>query len=1048
MDDEARRWNRVKQVFQDALERPGDVRGPFVSAACGDDRELQREVESLLVAHAAAGSFAQRPAIEALPASSADAFANPSHTPSPANPSVPRHIGSYEVLSFLGAGGMGEVYRARDPRLGREVAIKVLPETFTRDLEHEARLEREAKILAALNHPHIAHVYGFEQAHSPGSGERTTHALVMELIEGETLTRVLEKGSLPVTVALRYAIQIADALAAAHTRGIVHRDLKPSNVMITPAGVKVLDFGLAKRSGKTGASSNPASAVDILSAPGQILGTVAYMSPEQAEGKPVDARSDVFAFGVVLYEMLCGQRPFTGDSALATLASTLRATPARPRTVRHGIPGGVDRIVMRCLAKDPADRYGSAAELQRALTGVAVPSTSIKIQRVALAGAAAALLIGAVGLGARSYVQASRVRWVEEKAVPEIGRLINENRRLAALTLFEQAQRYAPGSRKLFTLEEGVAAIPVTFRSSPTGARIYISDYAAGAGDDLAEWRLVGEAPVVVDRIPLWGYYRVLATKDGFAAAERTFVQTSNVELTLHAHGQVPSGMVWVPAAVATSPAPPVKLPEYWIDRFEVTNRRFKAFVDAGGYRKEEYWKQPFSQNGQTFSFAQALEAFHDQTGRPGPANWQLGTYPDGSDDLPVGGVSWYEAMAYAEFAGKSLPTVYEWFGAAAIVGPQSDILTLSNFRGRGPDKVGANRGMAPYGTYDMAGNLKEWTVNPTADGHYLLGGAWNEDDYVFSGSDARPPFSREATFGFRCVRRLSPAPAETLEAVTLGRAFHQRGAPVDDQTFRRFLDLHAYEKSNLDAKLERVDTSSRYWRRETVTFQASYSNERVIAHLFLPTNAAPPYQTVAFFGGSGVLDTFRRIEDMDYPYQFILRSGRAVVVPAYSGTLERGPTPFRLPLNQQRDRAVRWSMDLGRTVDYMETRPDLDTRTLGFYGVSLGATEGPRLVTVDGRFKTLVLVSGGLFPSPPEEIDAWNFAPRLHIPVLMLNGRSDFMVPYEPNQRMLFEALGTKDKVFKRYDGGHANLVTRPDLIGEILTWLDKYLGPIDVRP
>jgi dienelactone hydrolase len=140
--------------------------------------------------------------------------------------------------------------------------------------------------------------------------------------------------------------------------------------------------------------------------------------------------------------------------------------------------------------------------------------------------------------------------------------------------------------------------------------------------------------------------------------------------------------------------------------------------------------------------------------------------------------------------------------------------------------------------------------------------------------------------------------------------------------------------------------------------------------------------------------------------------------------------------------------MDLGRTVDYMETRPDLDTRKLGFYGVSLGATHGVRLVAVDGRFKALVLSSGGLGPNPPPETDALNFAPRVQVPVLMLNGRSDFMIPFEPNQRLLFEALGTKDKVFKQYDGGHANLVTRPDLIGEILTWLDKYLGPVDVRP
>ena len=217
---------------------------------------------------------------------------------------------------------------------------------------------------------------------------------------------------------------------------------------------------------------------------------------------------------------------------------------------------------------------------------------------MALAGAAVAILLGAVGLGARSYLQASRVRWVEEKAVPEISRLINENRRLAALTLFQQAQRYAPGSRKLFTLEEGVAAIPVTFRSSPAGARIYISDYAAGAGDDLAEWRLVGETPVGIDQIPRWGYYRILAVKQGFASAERTYIALVWLRRRADAapQDQAPSGMVWVPAGVATSPAPPVKLPEYWIDRFEVTNRQFKEFVDAGGYRKAEYWKQPFSQ--------------------------------------------------------------------------------------------------------------------------------------------------------------------------------------------------------------------------------------------------------------------------------------------------------------------------------------------------------------------------------------------------------------------------------------------------------------------
>ena len=235
---------------------------------------------------------------------------------------------------------------------------------------------------------------------------------------------------------------------------------------------------------------------------------------------------------------------------------------------------------------------------------------------------------------------------------------------------------------------------------------------------------------------------------------------------------------------------------------------------------------------------------------------------------------------------------------------------------------------------------------------------------------------------------------------------------------------------------------------RETVTFRAAYGTERVIAHLFLPSNATPPYQIVAFFGHSGIL-SIRRIEDLQLPYEFVVRSGRALIIPAYSGSLERGPSPRFPPPIQMRERSLKWSMDLGRSIDYLETRPDIDTNKLGFYGVSMGAAYGARLVAVDRRFKTAVLASGGIFDDEPPEVDVWNFAPRVRIPVLMLNGRDDFIFPVETHQKPLFEALGTPkpDKVFSQFDGGHANLLTRPDLIGEILDWLDRYLGPVDLQ-
>jgi serine/threonine protein kinase len=232
--------------------------------------------------------------------------------------SVPSKLGPYEILAPIGAGGMGEVYRARDTKLDREVAIKILPAAVSGDPERLARFEREAKVLASLNHPNIAQIYGFEESDNGC-------ALIMELVPGQTL-----KGPLPLETALKYARQIADALEAAHEKGIVHRDLKPANIMITPAGaVKVLDFGLAaqtRESSSASAENSPTFTINATQA-GVILGTAAYMSPEQARGEPVDKRTDIWAFGVVLFEMLTGQRLYQGKTVSDVLAAVLITQP-------------------------------------------------------------------------------------------------------------------------------------------------------------------------------------------------------------------------------------------------------------------------------------------------------------------------------------------------------------------------------------------------------------------------------------------------------------------------------------------------------------------------------------------------------------------------------------------------------------------------------------------------------------------------------------------------------------------------------------------------
>src|SRR6516164_15147 len=280
--------------------------------------------------------------------------------------SIGSRLGSYEILSQIGAGGMGEVYRARDPKLGRDVAIKVLPEAFARDAERMARFQREAKVLASLSHPNIAAIYGLED-----SGD--TRALVMELVEGPTLADRIKQGAIPVYEAIRIARQIADALEYAHERGIVHRDLKPANVKVTADDtVKVLDFGLAK------ALEGDASSVDISTSPtisrlatmqGVLLGTAAYMSPEQAKGKAVDRRADIWAFGCVLYEMLTGKQAFTGETVTDTLASIIKEEPDW-KLLPAATPMRVRVLLQRCSQKDPKQRLQAIGDARISLDEV------------------------------------------------------------------------------------------------------------------------------------------------------------------------------------------------------------------------------------------------------------------------------------------------------------------------------------------------------------------------------------------------------------------------------------------------------------------------------------------------------------------------------------------------------------------------------------------------------------------------------------------------------------------------------------------------------
>jgi dienelactone hydrolase len=1020
------RWKRLEEIYHSARTRDAAERAVYVAEACGEDEDLRAQVESLLV-HGEALSKLESQVIPGA---------------APTTPVAGAMIGPYRIKERLDAGGMGVVYRALDTRLGRQVAIKIGLAQFS------DRFHREARMVAALNHSNVCTL------HDIGSTSEIPGYLVMEFVEGPTLASKLEKGPMTIAEALQIAHQIAGALAAAHEHGIVHRDLKPANVKITPHGaVKVLDFGLAKdfpgaRQDSRGAGAQ--GTTELLTAVGTILGTAAYMSPEQTAGKEANAQSDIFSFGIVFYEMLCGRRPFNGRTTLDVMADIRMARPEPPRRVRTEISEPLERIIMKCLQGNPEARYASGADLQQDLDALLKVSETGRFLSFRAALTIAALLVASVGgyYGWNSYRRHADLQWLEQTAVPEIGNLLKHDHFLKALGLYRKAERIAPDSKLLYKLAEGVAPRPIKFTTSPPGAKVYVSDYAAAAGHDLSEWQFVGVSPTSLEEIPNWGYYRVRVIKDGFADTDQIFSATREVQVTLHPVGTVPEGMVWVPAVSTTEVQPSISLPAFWIDRYEVTNRQFKGFVDAGGYRNPAYWKEPFLKDGRTLSWEQAMAEFHDLTGRPGPANWSLGAYPEGTADLPVAGVSWYEALAYAAFAGKALPTLYEWRHAAPVEF-NSDVVMMSNFSGKALAAVGTYHGMTTFGTYDMAGNVKEWTVNGTGTLRYAMGGAWDEASYVFSVPDGREPFSRTISLGFRCVQRPEAAPAASFAPLDAPPKQLRNAKPVDDKTYQIFAAYHRYESSPLEARVDQTDNSSPYWTEETVSFRAAYS-DRVIAHLFLPKNVAPPYQVVVAFGGADVMSA-KRLENLQYgyPYEFLIRSGRAVMIPAYWGTLERGPSEWYLPDQEERDRSLKWSWDLSRSVDYLQTRPDIDGKKLGFYGVSWGGSHAPRLLAVENRFKAATLVSTGLFRRQPPEVDSWNFAPRYHVPTLMVNGKQDFFAPYETNQKLLFDTLGTpaSDKRLVTYEGGHRNPVTRPDLLGEIISWFDRYLGPVQER-
>ncbi|MGH9799368.1 MAG: protein kinase domain-containing protein, partial [Blastocatellia bacterium] len=678
---------RVKILFGEALELDASMRPAFLAEACGDDSALRRELESLLGFETEAVNFIETPAVhlaaEMLASEEAESKAG-------------RLFGAYRIVSKLGAGGMGEVWLAEDSRLKRKIALKLLPAPFTADTERVRRFEREARAASALNHPNILTIHEIGQADG-------THFIATEFVEGQTLRQRLQQSKLSISEALDIAAQIASALAAAHAAGIVHRDIKPENVMLRPDGyVKVLDFGLARitqREAAPDASHAPTQSLQTdlgQTAPGLIMGTVGYMSPEQVRGEELDGRTDVFSLGVVLYEMLAGNRPFKGATTADAIAALLEREPAPLSASLSEAPAELQQIVSRALLKDRSARYRQCEDLFSDLKSlreelsfeerlrskgrqrVSVSRPTIKrMSRRHLALASVVVLL--VAVGGWFFWRSANQRWAQNQLLV-LEKMASEQKYFEAYELAERIKKYLPNDARMAKLMP-VISDSTSVASEPAGARVYLKRFST---DEAAPRQLIGTTPISNLTIAR-GEYLMTVEKEGFAPFERTISdvltltgnalvppdEPSDFNVKLIEAAKQPNRMVFIPGGqykLASRARPTevrVELDDYLIDKYEVTNREFKEFVSAGIYFKPEFWKQPFVKDGRVLTFDEAMKEFRDRTGLPGPRSWSGQNFAEGKAEHPVTDITWHEAAAYAAFRGKQLPGVFQWEKAA-----------------------------------------------------------------------------------------------------------------------------------------------------------------------------------------------------------------------------------------------------------------------------------------------------------------------------------------------------------------------------------------------
>jgi len=661
------------------------------------------------------------------------------------------------------------------------------------------------------------------------------------------------------------------------------------------------------------------------------------------------------------------------------------------------------------------------------------------------------------GYGTGSYI------WVNNFMLPQVKEYISNDDNVSAWLTSSRINSFAPFFSSVSENSDDISAL-ANIKIQQDG--VSVSWKAYGQND---EWRFLGKSPLKSVRLPK-GILKFKLEKEGY---ETTFFSSSNPSLKLYnspfdpgwspdpislqIEGSVPAGMIYIQGgnfvpALTGQGVDPVFLHPFYIDKFEVTNQEFKEFLDAGGYENAQYWvEMDFIKEGVSLSFEEAKSIMIDSTGMTGPAGWEVGTYIQGTENMPVTGISWYEALAYARYKGNILPPMFHWAKAAfppdEIISPISPkLLKLANFSKERIEVVGQGEGA--YGTFDMAGNAKEWVWNIFGGRGLTLGGAFDEPTYLASQTSPEPRMNRSLKNGFRTVRLINPRdlnpygdPIQTQAPRDL--SFYK---PMNDEVFNVY--SRSYQVSSSKPKYDEIyiDESHPVWTKERISLDVGYNNEKMDLLIFRPKQVYGSSSPVIVHPGANYYTTPPEIDDInpgEFSLDFLIKSGKTLVWPAWKGSLNRMPDnrgSSEDTLRRFRNQFVAWVEDTDKTLDYLETRPDIDADNIFYLGMSYGALFNTHTLLFEDRYKGAILYVGGAFPTYPPLVDGINHLPRIKTPFLMLNGEQDYLVP-KSAANFFYQSTGTaiEDKKIVFYDSGHWPL-PRNQMIKETLSFIEKY--------